>query len=143
MALGPQVQLPEEFLKRAFCKPSANVSEKELESAIESVSFRVRDNFEGAPFFDIQLRPLAVAGGGAGDRQMPISQITITKLWDSATPSLHLACADGRMFETVTMDLERDGAVGTRLVMTDVLIASLATSMGELESMALSFDKCM
>jgi type VI secretion system secreted protein Hcp len=62
------------------------------------------------------------SGGGAG--KASVSDITITKTVDKASPTLSLACANGKHFPKATITLRKAGKVYLRYELSNVLISS-------------------
>ena len=88
-------------------------------------------------------------GGGAGTGKVSFKNLTITKRTDMASPSLMLACSNGKHIKEATLTVRKPAekpAEIVRLKLSDILVASLddCTCGGETfitEQVTLNFSK--
>lgn len=75
----------------------------------------------------------ASSAGGAGAERADFKPFTFSKLVDSATPALALACADGTHIDTVVIELCRSGGEKLKFMeykLTNCLISGIHTGGG-------------
>ncbi len=75
----------------------------------------------------------ASSAGGASAERADFSDFCFNKLMDKASPLLAFACASGKHFDTVTIELCRAGSEKFKFMqiqMTDCLISSIALTAG-------------
>ncbi len=88
-------------------------------------------------------------GGGGGAGKVNVQDLSLTKYIDSASPSLQLACCNGKHFDEATITVRKAGEtplVYLTIKMTEVLVTSVSTggSGGEdrlTENVSLNFSK--
>jgi type VI secretion system secreted protein Hcp len=91
----------------------------------------------------------AHVGGGAGAGKVNVQDLSFTKYIDKSTPSLMLACANGKHYDEAFLTVRKAGETPVEYVkikMTKVLISSISTggSGGEdrlTENVTLNFAK--
>jgi type VI secretion system secreted protein Hcp len=75
----------------------------------------------------------ASSAGGAAAERADFSDLRFTKLMDKSTPQLALACAKGKHFDTVNIELCRAGSEKIKFMtikLTDCLISFIAMNAG-------------
>ncbi len=75
----------------------------------------------------------ASSAGGAAAERANFSDLRFTKLLDKSSPQLALACAKGKHFDKVTIELCRAGSEKTKFMeikMDDCLISAIAMNAG-------------
>lgn len=93
----------------------------------ESVDEEHRGEIEILSYSWGMSNPTSIGSGGLSAGKVSMSDFTITKKADKASPQLFLACARGKHLPSATITVRREGHTFVRWELKDVVITSFKT----------------